>query len=103
MESFAVPTPTSSGNYKPNLESFLVEIETTRQARGKNGLQGLERDADLLAGYNIAATEAIDLDNCADEGACLALWGYTACKGPDGISWRHSDCNKGICSSHSGL
>jgi hypothetical protein len=30
METSAVPTPTSSGNYKPNLESFLDEYVATR-------------------------------------------------------------------------
>ncbi len=31
MEVFAVPTPTSSGNYKPNLESFFEKRQ--RHAR----------------------------------------------------------------------
>ena len=35
MGVFAVPTPTSSGNYKPNLESFLLESLATRQRCGE--------------------------------------------------------------------
>ena len=57
MEVFAVPTPTYSGNCKPNLESFLVESVATRQKastvwgeRGQRARLSLERDADLLAG-----------------------------------------------------
>ena len=57
MEVFAVPTPTYSGNCKPNLESFLVESLATRQKastvwgeRSQHARLSLKRDADLLAG-----------------------------------------------------
>ena len=59
MEVFAVPTPTSSGNYKPNLESFLPVCVATRPKK----LYALERDADLLPCGEIAVDEAIDLDD----------------------------------------
>ena len=66
MEVFAVPTPTSSGNYKPNLESFLKNgsdtpegFEGIARARGA----GLERDADLLASSEIAIAEAVDFND----------------------------------------
>jgi hypothetical protein len=50
MEVLAVPTPTYSGNCKPNLESFLVESVATRP----NDFDRLaERDTELLTSLNI--------------------------------------------------
>ena len=43
MEVLAVPTPTYSGNCKPNLESFLVETLATRQEGPKESSERAER------------------------------------------------------------
>ena len=83
MEVFAVPTPTYSGNCKPNLESFLVECIATRPKVFYQGchadqlgvrapeqrLKSLEGNADLLASCHIAVAEAIDLDDVGDQRA----------------------------------
>ena len=60
MEVFAALTPTSSGNSKAFLEALWDE--NARHARAL--FAGLAQwDADLLAGFEIAGREAIDLDN----------------------------------------
>ena len=73
MEVFFVSTPTYSGNYKANLESFPDEYALTiaRACRGYP-LQLVERDAYLLACLEFSRCQRVNRCDLIDHGADIA-------------------------------
>jgi hypothetical protein len=81
MEVFCVSTPTYSGNYKANLESFPVEYVLAQVRACRAGAADLvERDSYLLASLELSRCQRVNGSDLIYESADISALGHASGK-----------------------